>query len=161
LYDIMTRRPRRGRHPLPDTERKDRVVQARVAEDLDAALRQEAKRKRVSVSQLIRNVLEETFHLVDDIVAGTANITQAVTRDARRIAASAKGEQPDEAPRMPAIGLWALERVHAWQEVVLNRDAVCARCATDMKKGDRGLFGLQDSGSAGPVWLCLACSKHI
>src|SRR5579884_1880100 len=92
---------KRGRRPLPDAERKDRLVQARVPEDLDATLRTEARRRRLSVSQLIRNVLEDTFDLVDDVVSEAQRLGQTVRRDARRIADSAQGRRR-EAPEPPA-----------------------------------------------------------
>src|SRR5688572_15717026 len=141
----MARRPRRGRRPLPEAERKDRLVQARVDEELDEVLRQTAKEKQVSVSQLIRNILHSTFHLVDDVVAGTASLTEAVVRDARRLAASAKGKplaDPD------------LDRVDAWQDVVVNRDTTCGRCGAPVKKGTRALIGLQQDPAAPRLWLC-------
>src|SRR5262245_47729316 len=109
-----TRRPRRGRPKAAEGERKDRLVQTRVPEDLDETLREEARRRRTTVSQLVRNVLESTFQLVDDIVAGAANLTETVTRDAKRIAAAAKG-QPKSASTPEYFG-----GVYAWQEVVLN-----------------------------------------
>jgi hypothetical protein len=93
-------KPRRGRPPAPETERKDRLIQTRVEEDLDEALRAEARKQRVTVSQLIRNVLHDTFHLVDDFVANTASLTEAVKRDARRIAASAQGFASEEEARV-------------------------------------------------------------
>ena len=40
------RRTRRGRAPLPEGERKDRLVQTRVDENLDEALRDAAKQRR-------------------------------------------------------------------------------------------------------------------
>jgi ribosomal protein L18E len=89
----MTRKPaRRGRKPLPKAERKDRLIQTRVPSDLDETLREAAREQRVSVSQLIRNVLEDTFHLVDGVVAGAARLTERVKRDAERIAKSAQGK---------------------------------------------------------------------
>ena len=93
---------RRGRPPAPEAERKDRLVQTRVDEDLDEALREAARKQRTTVSQLIRNVLHDTFQLVDDIVANTATLTDSVRRDAQRIAASAAGMKRQVAPARPA-----------------------------------------------------------
>lgn len=152
----MPKKPRRGRHALPEAERKDRLIQTRVAEDLDETLRDEARKKRVTVSQLIRNVLEDTFHLVDDLVADTAALTAKVSRDAQRLAASAKG-QPAERAAPPA----ALDQVDAWQEVVLGRDAACARCQTPLRKGAKGLLGLQQDPAAPRLWLCLDCGARL
>ena len=52
---------RRGRTPLPAGMRKDRLVQTRVGDQLDQALRREAGTRRMTVSQLIRTILEDTL----------------------------------------------------------------------------------------------------
>src|SRR5271154_4340788 len=82
---------RRGRTKLPGSERKDRLIQTRVADELDSTLREEARKRRLSVSQLIRNVLEDTFTLVDDVMNETAKLAKTVRRDALRIRDSAQG----------------------------------------------------------------------
>jgi hypothetical protein len=167
----MTKPPRkRGRQPLPEAERKDRLVQARVPENLDETLREEARKHRVSVSQLIRNVLEDTFHLVDDVVAQTSSLTHQVRRDAKKLAETAKTfaaplDQPppqrDRARSKPAPQAAAIAAVYAWQEVVLNRDTHCARCARLMARGEPGMMGLQDDASAPRVWLCPPCVAEL
>jgi hypothetical protein len=93
----MAKKPPRGRRPLPEAERKAKVVQTRVPEVLEDALRKEAKQQRLSVSQLIRNVLEDTFTLVENVVAKSTDLGKTIKRDALRIAASAKGRsaEPD------------------------------------------------------------------
>jgi hypothetical protein len=82
---------KRGRKALPVDVRKDKLIQTRVADNLDATLREEAKRRRVSVSSLIRNVLEDTFQLVDDVVTEAGKLAKTVKRDAARIRESARG----------------------------------------------------------------------
>jgi hypothetical protein len=146
----MADKRKRGRSSLPPGERKDRLIQTRVAEDLDEALKAAAKQKRVTVSQLIRNVLEDTFHLVDNIVSGTASLTEAVRRDARRIAASARGTPPAVTPA-------DLEDVVAWQEVLVARETACARCHQTLRKGAKGMLGLREDPAAERPWLCPTC----
>ena len=75
---------------------KDRLIQTRVPESLENKLKKEASRRRLSVSHLIRNVLEDTFDLVGGVVAEVDNIVQdsvgladQVRRDAGRIAGRA------------------------------------------------------------------------
>jgi len=147
--------PRRGRRPLPGTERKDRLVQTRVPENLDETLREQARKKRVSVSQLIRNVLEDTFNLVDNVVAEAQSLGRTVTRDARRIGASAKGRAP--APASPHT----LDRVEAWQSVVLNREVRCARCGRTLRKGIQGFYGLTEDPATPKLWLCPPCALAL
>ncbi len=153
----MTKKPpRRGRKPLPERERKDQLVQTRVPGDLGQTLREAAKKNRVSVSQLIRNVLEDTFNLVDNVVAETVSLGQTVRRDALRIAESAKGQRR----RTPVPSVSALGSVEAWQEVLLARDVECARCDAHLSKGTHALFGVGAVGRV-KVWLCVPCSKQI
>ncbi len=159
----MTRK--RGRRPLPSTERKQRVVQARIDEELSETLQREAKRKRLTVSQLIRNVLEDTFDLVDHVVADAVQLGQSVKRDAKRIAESAQGqprrpvaadartrERPRRAP--------AADAVYAWQAVVLARDTLCGRCGRSLAVGEEALVGLTDDPTAIRVWRCRACGSR-
>lgn len=144
------RRSRRGRPPAPEGERKDRLIQTRVDEDLDEVLRDAAKRERVTVSQLIRNVLEDTFTLVDNVVADAASLGATVKRDARRIAQAARGVPRD-----------SLERVDAWQEVVLGRDQTCVQCRTVIERGKKALMGITDDPATPRLWLCQACGKKL
>ncbi len=136
---------------MDEAERKDKLVQARVPEDLDATLREEAKERRVSVSQLVRNVLEDAFNLVEGVVGNTARLTENVSRDARRIAESARGRKSPPAP--PA----AFASVYAWQEVVVQRAGVCAKCGRTLARGERAAVGLSDDAEAPRLWLCGNC----
>lgn len=133
---------------MPEAERKDRLVQTRVPEGLDETLREAARKSRVSVSQLIRNVLESTFDLVDNVVTHTTGLTADVKRDARRIADSATGRK-------------TLAKVYAWQDVVINRDTSCSNCKRHLAKGQRGMIGLQDDATAAKLWLCPTCAGAL
>ena len=176
----MTTR-RRGRRPLPAAERKGRLVQARVPEDLDETMRAEAKQKRVTVSQLISNVLEDTFNLVEHTIAEAASLGQTVKhratdlgqtvkRDAQRLAASAKGvarQDGAQVSRGKAGELDVAERralldaVAAWQPVVINRAADCAQCGRQLERGANGLLSVGGAPDAPPVWLCQACARQL
>ena len=85
------------RERRPPTRRKDRVIQTRVPRDLASTLEREARRRRLTVSHLIRNVLEDTFQLVDDVVANvdeivndSVELARRVGRDARRMASAVR-----------------------------------------------------------------------
>ncbi len=141
--------------PLP---RKDRLIQTRVPRDLESTLKKEARRQGVSVSQLIRNILGSAFDLVEDVVADVDQIVtdsvalaQQVSRGARRIAETARGEdEPD--PLAP---------VEAWNRVVLNRDVTCTRCRAEIVKGEEGYAGLRGQASPIRAWLCGRCIETI
>ena len=82
-----------------DRQRKDRLIQTRVPQNLENTLKDEARKRRLSVSHLIRNVLEDTFNLVDNVVtevdrvvADSVGMAQTLRRDAQRLAATARGQ---------------------------------------------------------------------
>lgn len=112
--------------------RKDRLVQTRVPRDLESTLKHEARRRRLTVSHLIRNILEDTFQLVDDVVANVDDIVndsvelaRRVQRDARRVAGAVRGaagqqedrrtrSDPSDAPDIePATGGGGVEAAPA------------------------------------------------
>ena len=83
----------------PSPPRKDRLVQTRVPRELETRLKQEASRRRVTLSYLIRSLLEDTVSLVDGvldsvdgIVSNSVELAENVGRDALRIARTAAGE---------------------------------------------------------------------
>lgn len=147
---------RRGRKPRPDSERKDRVIQARVPQDLENTLKDVADSKRVTVSQLVRNVLEDTFVLVDHLVADSAQLVSSVRKDSRRIAQSARGQADT-----PAAAATPLEAVDAWQDVIVNRPGSCAQCGVALRRGQRAFRGLSTDSSLPPVWLCSTCIEKL
>ena len=149
---------RRGRKPAPEDERKDRIIQARVPEDLEHTLKQAAEKRRMSVSHLIRNVLEDTFTLVDNIVADSSALVEQVSRDARRVAASVRGDA-DCNKRLSREAL--LEAVDAWQDVIVNKPGNCIQCDAELKRGQRAYRGLSTVAGAPPVWLCNHCIEKL
>ena len=91
-----------------DRQRKDRLIQTRVPQNLESTLKDEARRRRLSVSHLIRNVLEDTFNLVDNVVtevdrvvADSVGMAQTLKRDAQRLAATARGQTAHRATYPP------------------------------------------------------------
>jgi hypothetical protein len=149
---------RRGRKPGPDSERKDRVIQARVPQDLENTLKDVADSKRVTVSQLVRNVLEDTFVLVDHLVADSAQLVSSVRKDSRRIAQSARGQADKPAASATAT---PLDAVDAWQDVIVNRPGSCAQCGAALRRGQRAFRGLSTDSSLPPVWLCGTCIEKL
>jgi hypothetical protein len=148
---------KRGRKPIAKKDRKDQLVQTRVPGELSETLREAARQKRVTVSQLIRNVLEDTFNLVDDVVGASVSLGQTVRRDAMRIAESAKGR----VKRPPAGEPDPLAHIEAWQQVLVNTEVVCAQCARIVKKGEQGAFGIGPDPSSPKVWLCSSCAARL
>jgi hypothetical protein len=154
----MSAAKKRGRKPIARSDRKDQLVQTRVPGELSETLREAAKQKRVTVSQLIRNVLEDTFDLVDDVVGEAVHLGSAVKRDALRIAETAKGRGKRKAS---SASLDPLADVEAWQPVRLNRDVVCAQCARIAGRGEQAAFGIGGDPTDPKVWLCASCAQKL
>jgi hypothetical protein len=150
---------------MPSQERpprKDRLIQTRVPRDLEATLKEEARRRRLTVSHLIRNMLEESFHLVDgfvadvdQIVSDSAKLARNMGRGARRLVDAGR---PEEAAAEAADDL---THVYAWNEVVLNEAATCSSCGTELARGGPGYAGLSDEPGKPRTWLCPACVQNL
>ncbi len=143
--------------------RKDRLIQTRVPEDLETTLKEEAERRRLTVSHLIRSILEDTFQLVDDVVTDfdkvvteSVDLARNVSRNARKLAAKTQRERP-------AKPNWdrSLDDIYGWNELVLQRDAKCRRCGDEIEAGGRAFIGLSDKARRNRVWLCSPCMDTV
>src|SRR5687767_10671387 len=128
-----------------DDDRKGSVIHARVPAPLDEEIRRKASSLGLSVSNLVRNVLQNTFGLVDDIV----NDSAAIARSAR---GGLTTVLPATAPR-PG-------QVLGWQELILNLNAVCDGCNAILAKGTPAAVAVTDGGSPRP-FLCKRCLKEL
>jgi hypothetical protein len=125
-------------------ERKERVLHTRVPESLDKHLKRRARSTGMSVSTVVRNVLLTTFGLVEDIVNDGTDIALAVTgqETAGRRPRGRNGATSDE--------------VVAWQDAVLNVNAVCDRCNAILPKGVRAAVGIREQPGPRAI-LCPSC----
>jgi len=161
--------PEEERPPRP---RKDRLIQTRVPRDLETTLKAEASRRRLTVSHLIRSVLEDAFELVDgvvadvdDIVSDSSRLARNVRRNARHLVSPGRDRSaPDGGERS---GGEAFPDVYAWNEGVLNRADTCARCGVEIARGERGFFGMRDEeggdaeAAARRICLCTRCAESL
>jgi hypothetical protein len=136
-------------------ERKERVLHTRVPDSLDRQLKHRARRLGMSVSTVVRHVLLNTFGLVDDIVTDSTNVALALTSDSSEPASG----NPTRASTPKAAASDA-GTVLAWQEAVLNLNAVCAHCNAILRKGVRAALGISEG--AGPrVIICQRCLERV
>ena len=142
----MARRPA---DPPDDDEPKDRVLHTRIPESLEDAIKSKARRLRIPVSNLVRNVLEQTFQLVEDVVGDGLEIASTARRGAARVRQAATGAGSETAG------------IYGWQELILNRDERCAHCSVELDRGTPACRGLSDRPDARPVFLCLVCVGEI
>jgi hypothetical protein len=136
-------------------ERKQKILHTRVPESLDRHIKRRARSLGMSVSTVVRNVLLTTFGLVEDIVNDSTDIALAVTGhdtvgSRRRVRERAQRPEPGAAPA----------EVLAWQEGILNLNAVCDDCNGILKKGTRAGIGVRDQ--PGPrALMCLRCLSRL
>ena len=139
---------RRGSRTRPRRLRKDRVLQARIPEQLEAELRDQAGRLGLSVSTIVRNVLLNTFNLVGDIVSDSARAAGSLSHP---LAPVAKPTAPTLDPLR--------DQILAWQPGTLNVNGVCDRCNALLPKGSRAGFGVPPHQR--PVFICTDCLKQL
>jgi hypothetical protein len=64
-------------------QRKERVLHTRISDDLDEALQDAARRLRVPVSNLVRNVLEDVFDVVEAVTENVGGFVEDVVEEAQ------------------------------------------------------------------------------
>lgn len=149
--------------PDPSARPKDRLVQARIPRELETTLKREARRRRLTVSHLVRNLLEDAFELVDGVVANvdalvddSVELVRRVGSDAQRVAGAVRASA-----RAAAEGASEaaddLAHVWAWNRVVLNRATDCSRCRRALARGSEAYAGLSDDAARPRAWLCRGC----
>jgi hypothetical protein len=116
--------------------RKDQLIQTRVDRRLQKMLIDQARSRRISVSNLVRNILE----------------------DAVGLGVSPLASEAGPPPTKPAP---ALDHIYAWNSVILGRAAACSRCARALEGGSHALMGLSEDPAAPRAWLCLQCGEEL
>jgi hypothetical protein len=126
-----------------ESSKKERIIHTRVPAPLDETIKQRASGLGLSVSNLVRNVLSNSFGLVDSIVTDGTNIARSV-----------RGEPPlpGSAPGEPHI--------LGWQEAQLALNAVCVRCNAVLHKGQPAGIAVTDRPGA-RVFACRPCMKEL
>lgn len=131
---------------MDDNDKKERVLHTRVPEHLDEEIRRRANRLGISVSNLVRNALGHAFGLVEDVIADSASVAR-----------SARG---DEAPRPQQPRPPGPATVLGWQVLILNLNAICARCNAILPKGTEAALAVTDP-PGGRDFICTPCLKEV
>ncbi|MFT7582130.1 MAG: hypothetical protein ACI9MR_003812 [Myxococcota bacterium] len=133
--------------------KKERVLHTRVPESLDSELRRRAERLGVSVSNLVRNVLNHAFGLVEDVITDSANVRRSVVGETpTRDAAGHLIETP--APTPPeSLDDSTLDTILAWQRAVVQRQTPCARCGREISQGETAALAVRPTPGP-PIFGC-------
>ncbi len=152
------------------------MLHTRISEHLADDIRRMAEDLRVPVSNLVRNVLEEAFSVVERVTDNVGELIEDVideaeaARDRIHRRSRRKGrrrEAPPPAspePAEPSAATGSRERaefsdVVGWQPVILNRTRSCVDCGTALDVGERSFVGLTQDGLS-PHTLCRDCADE-
>jgi hypothetical protein len=132
-------------------ERKERVIHMRVEPSLDSELKERASRLGVSVSNLVRNILNHAFGLAEDVI-----------KDSAQVARSARGEPDpgshhDVSQSRSTADQARPARPLGWQRFTLSVNALCERCNTILPKGSEAAIAVLDGPGPRSI-LCPACA---
>ena len=144
-------------------ERKERVIHTRVSETLDQELRDRAMGLGVSVSNLVRNVLLNTFGLVESVVADSASVARSVKGQPSHgppDVNDATGAQRRSGPPGGVATAPAESPIIGWQELVLSLNAVCVTCNAILPKGSDAAIAVTTSSGPRPI-SCLSCVEAL
>lgn len=132
-------------------QKKEKVLHTRIPDNLDRQIKKRAQNLGLSVSTVVRNVLLHTFDLVENIVT-----------DGTNLALSIAGNEPDRSARTGRTSRPAdpTTEVLAWQEAVLNLNAVCDRCNAILQKGATAAVGLRDTPGPRAI-ICISCLASL
>jgi len=159
--------------------RKERVLHTRVSEELSEDIRRFAEEVRVPASNLVRNVLEEVFSVVESVsddVGGVLGDLREEARDARqrilgqrprrsgseRAARGSFDEDVERELRRDERGEAApsqaprFPEVLGWQPLLSNQAASCAGCGVRLRQGETVFFGVKSTGLS-EVVVCSEC----
>lgn len=130
---------------------KDKVLHTRIPEQLDQQIRDNAGRLGLSVSTVVRNVLSNTFDLVEDVVHDSVEIAKVMrgqdVRFQQKTSSSAEAAPPPACP------------IYGWQEITLNVNGLCQSCNGILPKGSKGNIAIPVSET--PVFMCCDCLMNM
>lgn len=114
---------------------QNKTVQARVSEDLYDKISKKAKKHRITISNLVRNLVEDYFEIHDEV-------WDLVDDKIRNVLKTKVGKK----------------KVLGFQTFILTTDSRCHLCGKELKKGERvNMAFFADSSKTAVV--CSDCRK--
>ena len=131
-------------------EKNERVLHTRIPESLEKELRDKASSLGMSMSNLVRNILNNAVDLVEDIITDSSRVARYARTAKGDGAAAPKAPEPTAEPVAPVI--------IGWHTVVLQRNAICDRCNSVLTRGAGAALSVTDPPTA-PTILCVPCME--
>lgn len=152
---------RRRRH----AGRKEHVLHTRISDDLAEDIRRLADDLRVPASNLVRNVLEEAFSVVETVTENVGEFVDDVVEEAARARSRIRRRRSRGAARRRPVRDRDVEEVEraefpdvvGWQPLILNREQSCADCEESLERGEEAFVGLGATGLT-HRYLCSDCT---
>jgi hypothetical protein len=146
----------------PRRDRKERVLHTRISDDLADDIRRVAEDLRVPVSNLVRNVLEEAFSVVETVTDNVGGLIEDVVEEAERARERmrqrrSRSGQPEAEAAEPPASAETPPDVLGWQPLILNRSQRCSDCERSLEGGERAYVGVWETGLS-PHFLCPDCA---
>jgi hypothetical protein len=122
---------------------KDRILNARIPEDLDRELREQAEKLDMPVSQLVRGILQRTVDLVGNISDNVEVLVAEVVEDVAGFRDTVESVTPSGRRA-------TLNQIVAWQPVRTARTTRCWSTGKEIGAGVEAWLGVRDDGRQGP-----------
>ena len=136
-----------GRRRHAHHGRKERVLHTRISEQLSEDIRNFAADLRVPASNLVRNVLEEVFTVVDGVSDDVGDLFDDLIEEAEGIRERVR-EQANSSPRRRHAGMRRRRRRSRRREGDFDQDAdVEAEFRRDEVSEEEGMAGASADGS--------------
>jgi hypothetical protein len=162
--------------------RKEKVLHTRIPASLEEEIKQLADALAIPVSNLVRNILQDTVCMVGTVANRVGGLVTGVRDDARTLSdhvvadrdnlrrkwadyqARQTRAQGEAAPRPGAEAarptapatLPALDGIFGWQPFTLNIETKCALCARELSRGAEAFLGLGDDPRR-RIFMCPGC----
>lgn len=113
--------------------KRNKVLHARVSKDLYEEISKKAKKHRVTVSNLIRNVVEDYLEIQGDVLDVVDDkIKRYLDKDIQTV---------------------------GYQQITLTKRTICQRCREGLKKGAQAYIGFSGDSSRS-ILICGECRRH-
>ncbi|MCA9562085.1 MAG: hypothetical protein KC561_01290 [Myxococcales bacterium] len=127
---------------------KDKVLNARISEELEQQLRERAEKLDMPVSQLVRNILQGTVDLVGNFSGNVEQLVSEMVDDVvslkRRAQTAVIAGRPN---RLDSL----LEKILGWQRITVNRPSQCAITGKLLEIGAIAHLGIRNDGQPSVV----------
>jgi hypothetical protein len=164
--------------------RKERVLHTRISEDLAEDIRRMAEDLRVPVSNIVRNVLEEAFTVVEQVTDNMGDLIEDVMDEAeaardriRERQRHTRGRSRRSSRRRSSVRSDRVEGVEddfeaseaaapasdpvlGWQPLILAQAQRCEACETEVARGSQAFAGVTARG-LGASYRCASCVAEL